>query len=345
MKLLSLIALCCLCTALQAQSVRLTARGHITVTASGATAAYTLDPDCAEAQVENQSVVVAGVRPCSTTLIVVAGNETRNFQIFVSASQMQLERLRLARLSAEGIQEFGSVGTSFSSDREELETSIEMARSAGDHSTAISLSVANGYAYSPSDRRTVLPRASVRFKGPSSAVTLLDGYVPESPTIVAGSEVRGLHLETRNWFLHGGIASLTNFREYMVEPDPDSIIVAGYRRVLSKRASFMTDVQWISASSRYLSGQSGTVGSMLYRYEIPTRLRFEAEAAAGQGWGLAAPQSIQATAITLTSEFGRPRLILQVSRSLLPVACKVLEVGSACSMRNRAMNCQEEGTA
>jgi hypothetical protein len=325
--------------------VRLTARGHITVTASGATAAYTLDPDCAEAQVENQSVVVAGVRPCSTTLIVVAGNETRNFQIFVSASQMQLERLRLARLSAEGIQEFGSVGTSFSSDREELETSIEMARSAGDHSTAISLSVANGYAYSPSDRRTVLPRASVRFKGPSSAVTLLDGYVPESPTIVAGSEVRGLHLETRNWFLHGGIASLTNFREYMVEPDPDSIIVAGYRRVLSKRASFMTDVQWISASSRYLSGQSGTVGSMLYRYEIPTRLRFEAEAAAGQGWGLAAPQSIQATAITLTSEFGRPRLILQVSRSLLPVACKVLEVGSACSMRNRAMNCQEEGTA
>jgi hypothetical protein len=265
--------------------VRLSARGRITVTASGATAAYTLDPDCAEAQVEGQSVVVAGVRPCTTYLIIVSGNETRSVQVFVSASQLQLERMRLARLSSEGIQESGSVGTSFSSDRDELETSIDMARTVGDHSTTVALSVANGYAYSASDRRTVLSHASVRFKGPSSSVTLLDGYAPESPTIVGDSQIRGLHLETTNWFLHGGIASLTNFREYLVEPDPDSMIVAGYRRVLSKRASLMTDVQWISASSKYLSGQSGTVGSMLFRYEIPSRLRFQAEAAAGQGWG------------------------------------------------------------
>jgi hypothetical protein len=161
-----------------------------------------------------------------------------------------------------------------------------MARTQGNHSVTIALSVANGYAYSPTDRRTVLPRASVQFKGPSSTLTLLDGSMPEAPTVVEESFVRGFHLETNNWFLHGGIASLTNFREYLVDPDPDRMIVAGYRKLFSKHASLMTDVQWISASHRYLSGRSGTVGSILYRYEVLSRLRFEAEAAVGQGWGL-----------------------------------------------------------
>jgi hypothetical protein len=103
---------------------------------------------------------------------------------------------------------------------------------------------------------------------------------------VGEAEIRGVHIESKNWFLHGGIASLTNYREYLVDPDPDHLVVAGYRKSLSEHSSLSTDIQWISASSRYLSGQSGTVGSFLYRYEIRSRLHLNAETAIGQGWGV-----------------------------------------------------------
>ncbi len=285
MKALYCIALCCICIAVQAQTVRVLARARIAVNGEGATAAYTLDPDCAEAQVEGDYVVVVGVRPCSTKLFIVAGDETHGSEVIVSASQAQLDRMKVARLSALGIHESGSLSTYYSSDREELETSVDLARTVGNHSTSISFAVANGYAYSPLDRRTVFPRASVEFKGPSSTITLFDGYVPEAPTTVGYTKVRGLHVETKNWFFHGGVASLTNFREYLVDHDPDHMIVAGYRAWLSKRSSLATDVQWIAASKRYLSGQSGTVGSVLYRFEAPARLRFEAETTFGRGVG------------------------------------------------------------
>jgi hypothetical protein len=284
-KVIYCITLCCICIAVQAQTVRVSARARIAVSGEGATAAYTLDPDCADAQVEGDYVVVVGVRPCTTKLFIVAGNETHGSEVIVSASQAQLDRMKVARLSAMGIHESGNLSTYYSSDRGELETSVELARTMGNHSTSISFAVANGYAYSPSDRRTVFPRASVEFKGPSSTITLLDGYVPEAPTTIGYTKIRGFHVETRNWFFHGGLASLTNFREYLFDHDPDHAIVAGYRASLSKRSSLAADIQWIAASKRYLSGQSGTVGSLLYRFEAPARLRFEAETTYGRGVG------------------------------------------------------------
>lgn len=285
MKLLSLIALLFVCVTAEAQSVRVTARGRISIALPGATASYTLDPDCADAQVDGGAVVITGIRPCDTHLIIVVGRETRDYQVFVLPSQMQMERMRVARLSELGIQESGSVGTFFSSDREEVETSVTMARTMGDHSTTLSLAVANGYDYSPAERRTVVPRASLEFKGNSATVTLLDGYVAEAPTTLQDTKIRGLHIESKHWFLHGGIASLTNFREYLLERDPDHALVAGYRMWFGKRSSLTTDLQWVSASSRYVSGKSGALGAMLYRFDVSSQLHFAAEMALGQGAG------------------------------------------------------------
>jgi SdrD B-like domain len=279
--------MCCgLCVLLQAQTVRVEARGRILVNAPPASVAYTLDPDCADAQVEGNYIVVVGVRPCSTYLIVVTGDEAHESVIIVSASAQQLDRLRTARLSSQGIEEAGSVSTFYSSDREELETTVDLARTIGNHSATMSLALSNGYAYSPLNRRTVIPHASLQFKGPCSTVTLLDGVVPEAPTVIADTRIRGIHLESRNWFFHGGVASLTNFQENLVDDNPDYVIVAGYRVFLSKHSSISAAIQRLSASSRYVTGRSGTAGSLLYRFDTPSRLRFEAEGVFGNFIGV-----------------------------------------------------------
>ena len=199
MKLLSLI-LCCASIVLHAEltHVHVPARGQTVIDFPGVSAAYTLDPDCADARVRGQLVVVIGIRPCSTHLIVLTGKEAHDSAITVLPSQQQIDRMRLARLSSLGIRESGSVSAFFSSDRDEVETAVDLARTMRDHTTTISLALANGHDFSVQDRRTVLPRASFQFASPSATVTLLDGSVPEALITVGDARIRGLRLESKN---------------------------------------------------------------------------------------------------------------------------------------------------
>jgi hypothetical protein len=249
-----------------------------------ATAAYSLQSDCAEARVADGFVVVTGVRACSTHVIALAGTAVTELDVIVSPRAEQAARLRAARLAARHIQEIGTVSTFYDSNPSELTTALNMTRAEGGRTTSLSLVMAEGYGFSPQIRRTAIPFASLRLSGLSNAITLLDSRVDQSLTSNS-TIIRGLHWESNSSFLHAGVVSLTGFRERLIESNPDKTVNAGYRFALSGHSGLTTGMQWISASTRYLTGKSGTIGSLAYDYRSPNGLRFRAELGVSRGAG------------------------------------------------------------
>src|SRR5512140_3842429 len=156
MRYLAVVACLCMSVSAGAQLIQTTVGGHVRIPVAGVTAAYSMDADCADAVIEGDWVDVTGRSPCVTHIVTVTAtvNETL---VVVSTRQQQQDRLRVARLREQNIEEAGSMSTFYSSDPGELETAISLSRAEGDHTTSVAFSIANGYAFSPQARQTTLP--------------------------------------------------------------------------------------------------------------------------------------------------------------------------------------------
>ncbi len=258
-------------------AIHVSAGAQLRVTGTNATAAYSIDTDCAEVEVDAGVLIITGKRPCATHIVMVTGDKPMEREVFVSPRPARLDRLREARMLERGIHESGYISTSYSSDPGQVETTLSMARTQGDRTAGMAISVADGYSFSPDKRRAAIPLASLRFSSPSSSITLLDSFVEQSPLTIAGTDLRGLHVQSGPWFLHAGIASLTNFRQRLFDPNPDRTVNAGYRFTLTPHSGITGSAQWIHASPLYASGRSGIIGSAMYDYQDPERVRFRLE--------------------------------------------------------------------
>ncbi len=276
-------AIVCLTLSANAQIIRTSVGAQVRVPVVGLTATYSLDNDCAEATLEGETIVVKGQSPCITHIVVVAGESITEVPVMVSRQDRNSDILRNASLQQQNIQEAGSISTSYSSNPGEVETAVNLSRNQGDINTSVAFSLANGYVLSPDARRTAIPYASLRFAGPSKSVTLFDSLVDLSPLTIENTDLRGLHIETRTWFLQAGIASLTNFRQGITEKDPDRTVDLGYRMALGNHGTLTPSLQWIGASHQYVSGRSGFIGSLLYDYQLPQHFHLQLETAAAQG--------------------------------------------------------------
>lgn len=284
MNRLFMAAFLCVSMGASADVIRTSVGSRVRVPIAGLTAAYSVDTDCAEAEIDGDTVVVIGRSPCATHIVVVAGESVTETAVLVAPSQRNADSLRKAKLLAQRVQESGTVNTFYSSDPGEVETSVNLARTQGNLNTTLAFSLANGYVLSPNARRTAVPYISARFAGPSTSVTLFDSLVDESLLTIESTQIRGLHVETGTWFLHAGIASLIGFRQSIFDHDPDRTIDIGYRLPLGEHSSLTPAVQWIRASHQYVSGQSGVTGSLLYNYQLPQGLHLQLEGASGPGF-------------------------------------------------------------
>jgi hypothetical protein len=126
----------------------------------------------------------------------------------------------------------------------------------------------------------------MEFSGPSSKLILFDAFLDHPTLTLDGIKLRGIHLETRTWFVHAGFASLTNFRQDFVEKDADTVLFTGYHIAVGKYGTLSPGFQWIQASSRYVSGKSGVMGTLQYVYSSSGKLQFQADAAVNHGVAL-----------------------------------------------------------
>lgn len=277
MRILLVIAYCASLSA--AELIRVSAGAQERMPVPGLTAAYSLDPDCAEAQVDSGFVVVlSGRRACATHVVAVTAEYgVSQIDVTVWARRIQWQTDKAARERARRIAESGSFSSFYSSNPAEFQSSIDLSRSEAGRSTRVTATLANGYGFSPLQRRTALPTASIQFDAGPNVFTLLDSRVEQSPLTLDDIVVRGLHVQNGAWFLHAGVVSLSGFRQSLVERSVDKTVSAGYRFKLTPHSGVTSNLQWISASSQYVAGRSGVIGSVVYDYEQPERLRLQAE--------------------------------------------------------------------
>ena len=266
-------------------TVHASAGAPVHLQAADVTAAYSLDTDCAEVEVSGGVAVVTGKRPCSTHVITIAGETITETEVVVSPRRGTIDPRARA---GSNVHEGGSVASSYSSLPAELETSVNVSRAEGERSTSMGFSVGHGHAFSAVERKTTLNFASINFTGPQGSTTLFDSRVEQSPLTVEDVAIRGVHVQSNKWFMHAGIASMTSFRQEFLESDPDWLASGGYRFKLSQRSSLTSSIDWISASSRYLSGRSGMIGSLVYEYQRSERLHVATELGISKGVGTSA---------------------------------------------------------
>jgi hypothetical protein len=274
-------------------TIRATAGTPVRFSTPGLTAAYTLDSDCADVTRDGKNAVIVGKRSCLTHLVTVADGVASEYLLIVVRPAAQVALFREQQLRARGLQQSTSVSSSYSSDQNQIETAIEMNRAEGEHAANISATVDSGYGYGAQTRRTTVPRASLRFTSPNSSVTILDNEVKDSPLTFEGVRLRGLHVDTKNWFVHAGIASLTNFRQQLYEEDSDRAVEAGYRFLLSENLSLSPSVEWIKASEQYVAGRSGLISSMKLEYARPKGIQFRAQTGVSSKGGVGVASDLE----------------------------------------------------
>lgn len=298
-------------------SLRVSAGVELRLPAEQATAAYSLDSDCASAELSGGVIVVKGLRACTTHIVRISGDVISETEVVVSARRGDLAAR--ARSHSAETQEVGSVTTSYASDPAQLETAINVSRLEGQRSTSIALDVGHGHAFSATEANTTIPFASFRFSSPTTTFTLLDQRVEETPLTIDDTVIRGLHIQHNGWFLHAGVSSMTDFRQAMFESDPDRIVSGGYRFQLSQRNALISSVDWISASNRYLSGRSGTMGSLAWEFRQTDRLRLLAEVGIGRAVGTSIQLDYEGDADLLRLDFrAAPSDLPRLSKSQAP---------------------------
>lgn len=272
---------------LEAAVIRTTAGGSVRVPIPGATAAYSVDTDCADVAIYPGGLVVTGRRACITHVVAVLPDSVVDLNVEIRSRPQEAEQLRTAQKMARNTQEFGSLSTSFASDRSELETTINVARSEGAGSTKMSMSYLNGYGYYGNVRRSAVPSASIQIDTPGLRLGLFDRHVNDSPLTLNGIAVRGVHLDKGSWYGHAGVVSFSGFRERLLDSSPDSVAQIGHRTQIDARSTLTLALQGVRTSNRYWSGRSGVIGSAQYEYVIPQRLNFAGQLGLSRGIGSA----------------------------------------------------------
>lgn len=263
------------CAALD--TIRTTAGTPYRFSSKGLTAGYTLDTDCADVMRDGDGVNILGKRSCMTHFVAVVDDVPTEYVLIVVRPAAQMAQLRESQLRARGVQESGSISTVYGSNPSLVGSTLELSRTQGEHTASVSLEVDNGYGFGSVDRQTTVPRASIRFSSATSSVTILDNDVKDSPLSFEGIRLRGLHIETPGWYLHGGLSSLTNFRQRLYDEDPEGAVETGYRFALTKNFSMTPSVEWIRASRQYVAGLSGAIGAMKLEYLRSNGLSFQAQ--------------------------------------------------------------------
>jgi hypothetical protein len=221
-----------------------------------------------------------------THLFAVIDDVPTEYVLIVVRPAAQLSQMHEAQLRSRGIQQSGNISSSYASDQRQLETGLELNRTQGEHSVSISATIDSGYGYGALTRQTTVPRASISFASPNSNVTIFDHDVKDSPLTFEGVRLRGLNIETKGWFIHGGIASLTNFRQHLYEEDPDRSVETGYHIGLRDHLSITPSVEWIKSSRQYVAGRSGLIGAMKLEYARPKKIHLRVQGGVSDRLGL-----------------------------------------------------------
>ncbi len=275
----------------------------------GATAAYTVDPEIAEASAAQGIVAVMGKSPGSTHLIVVTTAGIQTFDVVVPMPPPIFPRGWVTP-QPEGVSnETGYFESHYSSLPEQWTNILDFSRQGQEMSTHFHLattdffpSVNNPYdSYSVSQFAVTSLSYSVQTQ--SRSVTLVDQLVDESPLTVMNAVIRGLHWQEGDWFFHGGYTSPAPFEGLFLPIRAEGIFGGGYRARLSNHSRLIASFYYLTMPSATHTGNPGPVLSLQYLYQPSDRLRFSAEFGESRGFGASSSLTYKRRGETLHARF------------------------------------------
>ena len=273
---------------LQAQTHKIESGKTVSIDVPGVTAAYSLDPSVADAEVQDGAVAVSARMHGSTHVVAVTPAGTQTFEVVVVDAAVKRSRFGFDPLLLHMGTEYGSVSSRYDSTSQQVQSEIDLSRRQ-DQTTIRAHIVATRMlgSLSSGESRTGIPSASYEIATPRRDLTFLDKYLEESPLAITGSIVRGLHYREGNWFLHAGYTSVASFEGLLLPAHPEEVVEAGYRYPLTKHSSLAASFYDFMVPTADRVGRSGTVGLLSYAYTPREGFQFNVEA----GWSRGAAAS------------------------------------------------------
>lgn len=281
-----------ICFSLRAQTHKIESGKTVTIDIPGVSAAYSLDPSCADAEVEEGTVMVTARMHGTTHVVAVTPAGPQTLEIVVVDAALKHPRSGFDPFLLATGREYGSFSTRYDSTSDQVQSEIDLSRT--QDQTTIRAHVVSTRMLgnvSPGESRTGIPAASYEISMPNRDITILDRYLDESPLAITGSIVRGLHYREGNWFLHAGYTSVASFDGLLLPTRAEGVVEAGYRRPLTPHSSLTGSLYDFMVPATDRVGRSGTVALLSYAYT--PREGFQVNVEAGWSRGAAASARLE----------------------------------------------------
>jgi hypothetical protein len=254
---------------------------------AGATAAYSLDSNIADATANNGLVEVVGKAPGTTNIVVVTPAGAQTIAVFIPTPPPVLppgfeppERL--------GSGETGTYEFRYNSDPSQVTNSVELKRQEDQSFTRMQVINANLFSANDSNSPVAFPFLAYEIGHPNLDMTFIDKNVLNTPLTLDGFLVRGFHLRDGPWEFHGGFTSIATFQGLFLSTDRE--YTAGVSRFfqINKANSLEANAYYFqNPDSQRTFASNGAVGSLAYRLKLMDKGNFLAELGVSHGVGFA----------------------------------------------------------
>ena len=280
------LSVACAATAVAQAPISVGYQKKIEITVAGATAAYSMDSEIAEASVVNGIVQIQGRAPGITNIIVVTPAAVETLSVSVPQPAPSYPPGFEPPPSEANAAERGAYEVRYNSNPSQLTNSVEFSRTQGNSFDR--LQITNATLFSNNSQGTFgFPLASYEINRPHRDLTLLDQQVADTPLTLDGYVVRGLHLQDGPWQFHGGFTSVAVFEGLFLATDPEYLAGVSRSFSLPGRGSLEGGFYYFQNPRKELStGKNGGVASLTYRLIRGDKGKFLAEAGISHG-GLA----------------------------------------------------------
>ncbi len=185
---------------------------------AGATAAYSLDSNIADATAANGIVEILGKAPGTTNIVIVTPAGAQTLAVVVPVPPPVLPP-GFEPPERQGTGENGTYEFRYNSDPSQITNSIEFKRTEGKSFTRMQVINANLFSAGDSTSVVGFPFLAYQISRPGTDMTFVDKNVSNSPLTLDGYLVRGFHLRQGPWEFHGGFTSIATFQGLFLATD------------------------------------------------------------------------------------------------------------------------------
>ncbi|HKR63347.1 MAG TPA: hypothetical protein VJZ00_06410, partial [Thermoanaerobaculia bacterium] len=218
----------------------------------GATAAYAVDANVADATAQNGVVTIFARGAGRTKVVVVSVTGQSEVEVRVEPSK----DANAPRAAIGGTN--GRVESRIETGVPQVHTTVDLSRQQNEKRTEVHVETVHFREHVGQRAETTLPSASYRIFTRGRELTFLDRFVDHSPLTLSSTAIRGVHYVDDRWSAHIGYTAYASYQAFLLPAERDFVAGAAYSIPLSRSAKLTPGV---------FVFENGTAGSLLWSRE------------------------------------------------------------------------------